>query len=394
MGNALQEKDDLEAAIDSYKHSIKIKPDYAEAYNNMGIALTDKSDLEAAVDSYKQAIKIKPDYAEAHRNQSSIKKYEERDNHFIQMERLYSDHSITEDLRCHLCFALAKATEDLVDNRQSFQYLKEGNYLRKKLLGYSITQDEKIFADLKHSSNISTLNITKRPTDSTPVFIVGMPRSGTTLVEQIVSSHSKVKGAGELSYVTKFGLGISVGTIEPTERNVTDFRIGYLDALRKVSYGKPFVTDKMPHNFRNIGLICAAFPEAKIIHVKRDAAATCWSNFKQYFPLKGLGYCYDIDDLVKYYGLYCDLMQFWHKKIPGCIYDLSYDELTANQEEETRRLMQHIGLDWEDACLSPEMNKRTVHTASQQQVRKKVYQGSSQEWRKFELYLNGSFDHL
>ena len=164
--------------------------------------------------------------------------------------------------------------------------------------------------------------------------------------------------------------------------------------VSKVSNDKQFVTDKMPKNFYYIPLICAAFPEAKIIHVKRDAAATCWSNYKQYFASSSLGYCYALEDIVTYYGLYTDLMKFWQEKYGERIYNLSYEKLTTDQENETRKLINHLDLKWEDACLSPHKNKRGVRTASQQQVRQNVYKGSSKTWRKYEPFLNGAFDSL
>ena len=397
MGNALKEKGDLDASIKSYKQAIKIKPDYADAYLNMGVSLKDKGDLDAAIESYKQAIKIKPDYAEAHSNLSFVHKYMVGDKLLIQLESLYAQKGLTGDQKCHLCFALAKANEDIGEHNQAFTYLKEGNSIRKKLLDYNITQDEKLFSTLKKASKAlhkTKLCINKKTSDITPIFILGMPRSGTTLVEQIISSHSQVKAAGELDYVRRLGYNLSIGTTDVTQSNLTAFRQAYLDALAKVSEGRSFVTDKMPHNFQFIGLICAAFPEAKIIHIRRDPRATCWSNFKHYFPAKGLGYSYDLCDLVKYYKLYGDLMRFWHQHLSNLIYDLDYDALTNNQEEETRFLIEHIGLDWDDACLSPENNKRVAKTASQQQVQKKVYRNSSQEWLKFDKFLDGEFDKL
>ena len=175
---------------------------------------------------------------------------------------------------------------------------------------------------------------------------------------------------------------------------MSDFRKAYLDELAKVSGGSQFVTDKMLDNFCRVGLILKALPEAKIIHVKRDPAATCWSTFKHYFPAKALGYSYDLNDTVRYFELYQDLMGFWDQLYGDQIYHLDYDRLTDEQEPETRKLIEHLELGWEDACLSPQENKRSVRTASQQQVRGKVYTGSSQVWRKFESYLDGAFDEL
>ena len=394
MGSALNDKGDLEAAIESYKQALTIKPDYAEAYNNMGIALKDKGDLEAAIESYKQALKIKPDYAEVYRSLSNMHRYKEHDEYFLKMQSLCQSSSLSDEQRCHLNFALSKASEDLNEISQSFNYLKIGNELRKKILSYDIKQDIELFSQLKKSYPSIALQSVVESSDLKPIFILGMPRSGTTLVEQIVSSHSEVTGAGELSYVSRFGDPIARGAIKPNAKMILDFRQRYIEALKKRSDGRSIVTDKMPQNFLYVGLIFAAFPDAKVIHVNRDPAATCWSNYKHYFIDKELGYCYDLDDTVTYFGLYTDLMQFWLGHYGDRIYNLNYDNLTINQDDETRKLIEYLELEWENDCLSPQHNKRIAFTASQQQVRQKVYQGSSQQWRKFEPYLNGAFDQL
>ena len=394
MGNALSEKGDLEAAIENYKQALKIKPDYVQAYNNIGIALKDKGDLEAAIESYKQVLKIKPDYAEVYRNLSNIHRYKEHDEYFLKMQSLCQSSSVSDEQRCHLNFALSKASEDLNEVSQSFNYLKIGNELRKKILSYDIKQDIELFSQLKKSYPSIALQSVVESSDLKPIFILGMPRSGTTLVEQIVSSHSEVTGAGELSYVSRFGDPTARGAIKPNIKRILDFRQRYIEALKKRSDGRSIVTDKMPQNFLYVGLIFAAFPDAKVIHVNRDPAATCWSNYKHYFIDKELGYCYDLDDTVTYFGLYTDLMQFWLGHYGDRIYNLNYDNLTINQDDETRKLIEYLELEWENDCLSPQHNKRSVRTVSQQQVRQKVYQGSSQQWRKFEPYLNGAFDQL
>ena len=157
---------------------------------------------------------------------------------------------------------------------------------------------------------------------------------------------------------------------------------------------KGIVTDKMPQNFLFLPLILSAFDGAKIVHVHRDARATCWSNFKHYFADNNLGFAYDLRDVVSYYQMYLDLMKVWQSQYGNKIYNLDYEKLTNNQEQETRRLIKYLGLSWENRCLSPHKNKRSVATASQQQVRQKVYKGSSKEWEKYEKYLNGAFDCL
>ena len=150
----------------------------------------------------------------------------------------------------------------------------------------------------------------------------------------------------------------------------------------------------MPQNFRFLGVIVAALPEANIIHVKRDPAAVCWANYTQYFARDSLGYCYNLDDILHYHGLYQDLMAYWHQALPNRIYDLNYEALTEHQEEETRKLIGHLGLEWDDACLSPQDNTRSVATASNAQVRQKVYKGSSEKWKRYLPFLNGALDHL
>jgi hypothetical protein len=150
----------------------------------------------------------------------------------------------------------------------------------------------------------------------------------------------------------------------------------------------------MPQNFALLGLITATLPDAKIIHVTRDPAALCWANYTQYFTKTSLRYCYSLDDILHYHDLYQDLMEYWHQAFPNRIYDLDYEGLTEHQEEETRKLIGHLKLRWDDACLSPQDNKRGVATASNAQVRQKVYQGSSDKWKRYRPYLNGALDHF
>jgi hypothetical protein len=190
------------------------------------------------------------------------------------------------------------------------------------------------------------------------------------------------------------GLWWAIGQTPADGKALTTLREQYLSALKQRSEGNAIVTDKMPENFRFLGLIATAFPEAKIIHVKRDPAAVCWANYTQYFAKDGLGYCYHLEDTLHYHELYQDLMKYWHQVLPTRIYDLDYEVMTEDQEEETRKLIGHLGLDWDDACLSPQENNRSVATASNMQVRQKVYQGSSERWKRYKPYLNGVLDRL
>lgn len=397
MGNTLRLMGDLESAVDRYKQAVRINPDYAEGYNNLGIALTEKGELEAAIGYYKKALKINPSQAEVYRHLSSLISWSTDDEYLLKMQRLVRSTTLTDDSRCHLSFALGKAYEDLREFEKAFHYFSQGNALRKKLLGYKISQDICLFKQLKDTQPLLSdhaLSHELSTGNPTPIFILGMPRSGTTLVEQIISAHSDVTGAGELTGIGYFGGELAHGRDEISPESLVQFRRQYLLELKKKSQGARFVTDKMPHNFRYIPLICAAFPEARIIHVQRDPAATCWSNYKYYFQTQDLGYCYDLEDIVTYYNLYIDLMRAWIAVYENRIYNLDYEYLTINQDAETRALVKHLGLEWENGCLDPQNNSRSVSTASNQQIRKKVYRNSSNAWRQYESLLNGVFDRL
>ena len=397
MGATLKDQGKLDEAIEAYNKALSLKPDYAEAFNNIGLTLQDQGKLDEAIEAFNKALAFKPDYAEAHRNLSLSVKYDSNHPQVAAVGEMMKRSDLNDDDRCNLHYAFAKMSEDIGDLDIAFENYVAGGRLRQKLLSYDLRQDELTFHQIKTTAPTIEDTLFKKPIKAaphTPIFILGMPRSGTTLVEQIISSHSHVHGAGELSFFGRFAAPLINGNQIVNSDNILQVREAYLGELDKVSNGSNFVTDKMPHNFLYIDLILKALPEAKIIHVKRDPAATCWSNFKHYFSAKGLGYSYDLEDTVGYFKLYQDLISFWDDLYGDQIYHLDYDRLTVEQEPETRKLIEHIELGWEDACLSPQKNKRSVRTASQQQVRKKVYTGSSDAWRKFEPYVDGVFDEF
>jgi hypothetical protein len=286
--------------------------------------------------------------------------------------------------------------ENLDNQDEFFNYLHEANRLRKQELNYSFDLSKTLFSTLKEmfSSSYSDIekSLSSEPSTIHPIFIVGMPRSGSTLVEQIMSSHHAVHGAGELSNLPSIILPIATdyanqGMNKLSEKAFLSIREQYLDVLSNLNVPESVITDKFLLNFLYIGFILTVIPGAKIVHLKRDARATCWSNYKCVFLGEENGFSYNIDDLTGFYGLYIDLMDFWHQLFPGKIYDMCYEDLTTNQEEETRKLLQYCELDWDENCLSFHQNKRTVETASALQVRQKIYQGSSEAWKKHEAYL-------
>ena len=397
LGNVFQEQGSYKEAINSYKKAISIKQGYAKAYKNMANALGEQGQAAEAIKSFEKALSLEPNYAEVHRQLSSLIKYKPKNPQMELVSKLLERPGLEDADRCHLNYALAKMNEDLGNLGSAFENYVAGGAIRRKLMVYDQKQDELLFKNIKmvlpklRKIDFNSYNNSK---NLTPIFILGMPRSGTTLVEQIISAHSEVKGAGELKFIGQLGGAIGLGKKAPSKEKFLQVREFYLEKLNKLSGGKTMVTDKMPQNFLYLGLISIIFPEAKIIHVKRDPAATCWSNFKHYFSADGLEYSYNLKDTVKYFKLYQDLMDFWHENLDIKIYDLNYENLTNEQEIETKKLINFLDIGWEDACLAPHSNKRSIRTASQLQVRRKVYKGSSNIWRKFEFYLNGTFDEL
>ena len=397
MGAVLQSQGKLEDSILAYSKALRIKPNYWEAYFNIGRARNEQGYLSKAIKAYTKAISLKHDCAEAHRDLSFIKKFTAHDPQIQLLEKLIASPITPEYEKCQYLYSLGKAYEDLGQFESSFNQYYLGGKLRKKQLSYNIKDDELLFNKIKKQSfNIYKLKPIEEvsSTDFTPVFIVGMPRSGTTLVEQIISSHSQVYGAGELQLLRKYVSDIAMGKKKPDKNCLELARNSYMHDLRKLNSSSNFITDKMPLNFVFIGMIFSILSKAKVIHVKRDPSATCWSNFRHYFPANSLGFSYDLTDLVSYYKLYEDIMAHWETMYSDRIYQLNYDQLTCDQVGETEKLLEYLGMSWQRACLFPQKNKRMVKTASKHQVVKKVYTGSSESWRKFKGPLNGAFDSL
>ena len=385
-------------AKNNFMKATILNPDYAEAYNNLGTSLIELGKFEQAIESFNKSIILKPNLAQAHRHLSYMRKYEtKKDKHFLKMLELYHDRCISRENLCHINFGLAKACEDLGNFEEAYKHYREGNALAKKHLKYDLGEDKEMFRLIKKSHpsiSQNSLDSNDLETDIIPIFIFGMPRSGTTLVEQIISSHPQVTGAGELPFAHEYGKLLVNSSFQINKESLKKFRKNYLDKIKKLSKGNLFITDKMPHNFLYLGLIVAALPEAKLVHVKRDPRAVCWSNYKQYFESKYLGYSYDLDNTISYYRFYEDLMNFWRIKLSKNFYNLNYEQLTINQESETRNLIDYLDLVWDAKCLSPHKNLRSVITSSNIQVRKKIYQNSSEQWKNYASFLNYKLDDL
>jgi tetratricopeptide (TPR) repeat protein len=395
LGLALSENGQPKLAIKSYENSVNIKSDFIDAHFNLGIILKELGNKDRAMNSFEKVLEINPYHIESHRNLSLMKDYLENDPQILIMESLINNKDLSKSDYIGLNFALSKVYEDLGDLDKQFKFLRTGNQLKKELLSYSLNKDKDRFFIFKKLFSIPPFNLSKevsKPLSCRPIFIVGMPRSGTSLVEQIIASHGEVYGAGEMNSVADYVVPeltkiIGDNSDKVSEKVLFSVRNKYFESLNQRKISENIFTDKMPLNFQYIGFILSAFPEAKIIHLKRDARATCWSNYKNYFVSKGNGFSFDQKDLAGFYGLYEDLMNFWHEKYPNKIYDISYEDLTVNQEEETRKLLDYCDLQWDKNCLNFHTNERAVRTVSALQVRKKMYQGSSEAWKKHWAYI-------
>ena len=381
--------------LSAMKNHWAINPVYTLGHINIALVHQEKGQIDDAIKQYEKALSINPNHVLAYYNLSDIKQYTVSDDQVAKMESLLSTGNLSQSERIHLCFALAKVYENLGNQDELFKHLHEGNRLRKEDLNYSLDTSQNLSSTVRGQfrelPTIIEQSLSFEPSTIRPIFIVGMPRSGTTLVEQIISSHNAVFGAGELTTLpTVIGPIARDHLTQNTnlsDSNFLSIRQQYLDALSRFDVPENVITDKLPLNFQYIGFILMAFPEAKIVHLKRDARATCWSIYKCHFKNKGNGFSYNLDDLAGFYGLYVEMMDFWHQLFPDKIYDLCYEDLTTNQEEETRNLLQYCELDWDKSCLNFHKNKRGVKTASSLQVREKMYQGSSDAWKKHEAYL-------
>ena len=401
LGAGLQELKKFTNAKQQFEKAISLNPNYAQAHHNLGIVCEMIGHPDLALNHYLSAVTLNPRFAEAYRNLSKLKKFTTSDPHIALMDSMYSEDGAQVSDKVKLGFALAKAYADLGDHDLYFKFLDEGNELRKTELNYSIKESEDFHNSVIQMFSSPIPKVKKSLLESAkikPIFITGMPRSGTSLVEQIIASHHSVYGAGELTNLKEFVSPLLEKFINKKsssldEKDLIFVRQNYLESLSFLDVSEQIITDKMPLNFRLIGFILIAMPEAKIIHLKRDARATCWSNYRHYFT-EGNGFSFNQNDLAKFYVLYDELMSFWHKLFPNQIYDIEYEKLTINQKKETQNLLNYCELEWDENCLNFHKNSRAVETASASQVRQKMYQGSSDAWKKYESNLKPLLEGL
>jgi tetratricopeptide (TPR) repeat protein len=354
---------------------------------NLATALIAVGKLDAAEVLLNRVIAAASGDYDAYYNRATLRTQTREKNHVSAMERVLAS-AKSPDVEVRVGYALAKELEDLGEHDRSFRYLTRAAEARRRNLSYRVEGDVEAIAEIARvfDTNLFTL-LNEGHGDPRPIFVLGLPRSGTTLVDRILSSHSLVESGGEssnfpIALVRTAGPGL--GKVDLIRRSAgLDFAaLGRAYAAMQAPHdsGMPHLIDKTPLNFLYLGLIALALPNARIVHVRRGAMDVCFAMYKTLFRM-AYPFSYGLDDLGKYYLAYHGLMQHWRRVLPGRFLDLDYEALVADQEGESRRLIAHCGLDWEDACLAPENNAKASLTASAAQVRRPVYATSVGRWR-------------
>lgn len=437
LGAALKDQNRLDEAIAACEEAIRIRPDHPEAHSNLGATLWEQGKLDLALAACCRAIALKPDLASAHNtrgfalmhlgkmqdaraaferaielaprvaryryNLGELMQYVSGDPHLAAMEKLLQDCAtlpVEDQISLHL--ALGKAYEDLGRSEQALRQWRLGNALKRQQIGYD---EAAALGALDRTREIFTADLVNKWKDagqasSVPVFIIGMPRSGTSLVEQILASHPQVFGAGELTHFRRIMRELaktSAGTPESFPELVCsmtrdDYReLGrrYLAEVKPLAPDARHITDKLPNNFTVAGLIHLALPNAAIIHVVRDPVDTCLSCFSKVFLADNLQFTYDLAELGRYYRHYRALMVHWHQILPpDCILDVRYEDVVVDLERQARRIIDHCGLEWDDRCIAFHQTSRPVRTASAAQVRQPLYTKSVGRWLPYKDFLS------
>ncbi len=407
LGVALMRLERFEEAVERMRRSLVLKPNVPEFSHNLGAALRALGRFDEAEAAYRRALERKPDYAEAWFNYSAVKRFHGTagEEALAAIEALLAKGEPTTLDRDFLHFAAGKIADDLGSFETAFSHYREGNRLRGLVFDRAkhremIERLESVFS----GEHLETLLARETGSESEePVFIVGMPRSGTTLVEQMLASHPRVEGAGELPDVRAIA-----GTLPryagggPYPEAVPDLPesaflgfaehyLGLRQGLRTPETRR--IIDKMPGNFLHVGLIRLLFPRARVVHLVRDARDTCLSCYFHRFR-SGHEYASDLDDLAFYHVAQERLMAHWKTVLPGFVHTLRYEDLVENPEARLRGLLDFCGLDWDDACLRFHESRRAVTTASNLQVRSPLNRRGLARWKRYESHLGPLFQAL
>jgi tetratricopeptide (TPR) repeat protein len=392
----------FDEAMDAYQALLESMPNNPGINLTYGHALKTVGRHEEAVAAYRQAYQVRRDYGDAFWSLANLKTYRFTDGELAQMREQEALSSITLADRYHLCFALGKALEDRGDYQESFTYYETGNRLKREELKYDPQRLEDEM--LRQRTHVTAELLAKfkgagcPATD--PIFIVGLPRAGSTLLEQILASHSQVEGTMELPNILALSHRLDhriMRNDEPeypanlgelTHQELAEFGEAFIADTRIYrKEGTPFFIDKMPNNFRHIGLIHLILPNAKIIDARRSAMGCCFSGFKQLFA-EGQEFTYGLQEVGRYYRDYVKLMDHWDTVLPGKILRVRYEEVVADLETQVRRLLDYCGLPFEDACINFHQTERAVRTASSEQVRQPIFKSGVDQWENFSPYLD------
>lgn len=407
LGCALSRQDRPEEAKAHYERAVILKPDYPNAYHNLGNIFVEEGRFQEAMEHFDQAIALKPDYGEAHLNRAAIKSFQPGGVDLAALEALASSDDFPEDTALYVHFALAKALDDVGDYVRAFEHLRKGNALKRRRIDYDETSELKLFQRISAVFDSGLIDRLQGLGDPSPIpiFVLGMPRSGSTLIEQILASHPQIHAAGELTIFEKMEVNGELNGEDPplpypesvaVIDGVSLRRLGrsYLSRLPKAANRDVRIVNKLPGNFLRAGLIRLILPNAKIIHVSRDPLDTCLSCFSKLFTY-GLYFSYDLAELGRYYGAYIKLMAHWRSVLStGAMLEVVYEDVVNDLEGQARRLIDYCGLPWDDRCLSFHKTSRRVRTASAFQVHQPLFSSSLQRWRHYEVGLGPVLDEL
>ena len=398
LGNVYSESLAHTAAADAFRQTVSIDPAQPSHHYNLATALTHIGDVESAESEIEACLSRDPLFWRAHLALSNLRLQTRATQHLSRLQTLLAHHSDDREARVCLHFALAKEHEDLDEYPQAFAHYQLGNAAARETVNYAPEQDAAIFAAMERAFPEPSAFAPGDPS-AEPIFVFGLPRSGTTLVERILSSHPDVHAAGELQ---NFGTALRLAWNSPSpfwldpdpaarmlELNWRRLGAGYLASTRPGTGHAPRFVDKFPFNFLYAGFIAHALPNAKLVCLRRDPLDTCLGNFRQLFAEKLPYYhhTFDLLDAGRYCILFDRLMAHWRRVLPERILELRYENLVENQEAETSRLLAHCGLDWHDACVRFERNAAPAATASSLQVRQPMFRSSIGRWRHYQHEL-------
>jgi tetratricopeptide (TPR) repeat protein len=392
---------DHEKALPLFRAAVAEQPDNPQFQFNLASSLRFVGDFDGAELAYERAIETQPDFHMAHWSLAFLKRNSTESNHIERLNALLREVNDEPEAASFTHNALAKEFDDMGDSDQAFEHLSRGKSLIRGQMEYSTGEDEELVEALIKRCNSDYVGKEGTGDNTTePVFIVGMPRTGTTLVERILSSHSDVFSAGELR---NFGLQLkrlsgtpSAKVLDPetVELGVmvdpAELGSAYLDSTRPATGHTSRFIDKTPLNFLSIGFIHRSLPNARIICLRRNPMDTCLSNFRQMFSSDSAPYyrySFDLLETGQYYLLFDKLMRHWDAVLPGKVLTVQYEEVVADQETQSRRIVDFCGLEWQDDCLSFENNAAPVATASSVQVRQPIYSDATARWKRYEKHL-------